>query len=171
MYLKNANKRVFTGIAPTITDRNDHNRPEAYIVYYLCGAVVYGCTTPLIHLTKEAGCLSEKFFIFYFWRFIRLHILFQKIFLKFFSIQVYLFSLKNFFQNFLFFFLQMMAGMCIFVVHQKLIFALSYQLLLIAISSFSLFAVKSRGIFLKKDEKSFGKLRKVCIFALEEMNQ
>lgn len=43
-------------------------------------------------------------------------------------------------------------------------------ILLVVISSVSLFAVKSRGIFLKKDEKSFVKLRKVCIFALEEMN-
>ena len=65
MYLKNANKGIFTGIAPTITDQNDQNRPEAYIVYYLCGAVVYGCTTPLIHLTEGDGCLSEKFFLFF----------------------------------------------------------------------------------------------------------
>lgn len=39
--------------------------PKAIIVYYLCGAVVYGCTTPLIHLTKGYGCLSKKFFIFF----------------------------------------------------------------------------------------------------------
>lgn len=32
------------------------------MVHYSVGAVVYGCTTPLIHGVKGDGCLSEKFF-------------------------------------------------------------------------------------------------------------
>ena len=57
---------------------------EAAWAYYRCGEVVYGCTTPLIHLTTGSGCLLEKFFIFYFGGFLRLHIPFWKIFFKFF---------------------------------------------------------------------------------------
>ena len=55
--------RYCTNRKTTITD---HKLPKAIIVYYLCGAVVYGCTTPLIHLTEGYGCLLEKFFYFLF---------------------------------------------------------------------------------------------------------
>ena len=62
MYLKNANKGILQGIAVTGPNRTDQNRQRTTIVYYHCGEVVYGCTTPLIHLTTGSGCLSEKFF-------------------------------------------------------------------------------------------------------------
>lgn len=43
-------------------------------------------------------------------------------------------------------------------------------ILLVVISSVFPLCCEVKGDFLKKDEKSFGMLRKVCIFALEEMN-
>lgn len=40
---------------------------ERQEVYYRVGAVVYGCTTPLIHGVKGDGCLFEKFFLIFFY--------------------------------------------------------------------------------------------------------
>ena len=83
MYLKNANKGIFTIKVQTAK----RERPAfRYGVLSCFGEVVYGCTTPLIHGCERIGCLSKKFF------------------LNFFSIQVYLFS-SEFFFFFLFFFL------------------------------------------------------------------
>ena len=62
MYSKNANKGIFTSKLPEDFTGATSNDLNDTIVYYLCGAVVYGCTTPLIHGVKGDGCLSEKFF-------------------------------------------------------------------------------------------------------------
>lgn len=106
MYLKNANKGIFTIKVQTAI----RERPAfRYSVLSCFGEVVYGCTTPLIHLTEGYGCLSKKFFIFLKFGIIGICIsLSKKFFLKFF--------LKFFFEIFLFFLL-MMAGVCIFAVH------------------------------------------------------
>lgn len=104
-YTKNIYKAVkctlktqIKGFWEYCTDRNDRKRPEAIIVYYRRGAMVYGCTTPLIHGVKGDGCLFEKFFLIFFYP----------------SLSIFL---EKFFLEFFIFFLQMMAGMYIFVVH------------------------------------------------------
>lgn len=56
MYLKNANKGIFTSKVQTA------KRERSGMVRYSVGAVVYGCTTPLIHGCERIGCLFEKFF-------------------------------------------------------------------------------------------------------------
>lgn len=72
-YTKNIYKAVKSTLKTQIKGfcKQTTNTPEppeptkptrANMVYYLCGAVVYGCTTPLIHGVKGYGCLSEKFF-------------------------------------------------------------------------------------------------------------
>ena len=96
--------------------------------------------TPL----REFGCLFGKFFLKFFNGFP-----FPKITL-----------FKKFFYFFIFFLL-MMAGVCIFAVGLK--FA---QFVLVVCSFVFPLCCEVRRDFLKKDEKSFGKLRKVCIFVV-----
>ena len=88
---------------PNGTDQRDD------IVYYRRIEVVYGCTTPLIHLMTGSGCLFEKFFLKNFSN--SIFPAFLKNFLIFFP------RLTDWFLDFFIFFLQKMAGVSIFVVH------------------------------------------------------
>lgn len=59
MYLKNANKGIFTSKVQTAI----RERPALRHGVLLCfGEVVYRCTTPLIHAYEGCGCLFKKFF-------------------------------------------------------------------------------------------------------------